>query len=56
MVRLAKITSAIIKKITKVETVQDTLEGESKYYLKPTKRELKKILKKRGRGEKYLKK
>ena len=45
----------LIKKITKVETVRDTVEDLERYYLKPTKRELKKILKKRTRGEKYLK-
>lgn len=44
----------LIKHITKVETVKDTIEDSEKYYLKPTKRELKKILKKRSRGEKYI--
>ena len=44
----------LVKRITKVETVKDTIEDSEKYYLKPTKRELKKILRKRTRGEKYI--
>lgn len=44
----------LVKNITKVETVKDTIEDAAKYYLKPTKRELKKILKKRSKGEKYI--
>jgi len=44
-----------IKNITKVETMQDSTEESSKYYLEPTKRELKKILKKRSTGDKYVK-
>ncbi|MCK5169197.1 MAG: hypothetical protein KAQ75_04890 [Bacteroidales bacterium] len=44
-----------IRNITKVETVQDTTEESSKYFLKPTKRELKKILKKRSTGDKFVK-
>ncbi len=44
-----------IRNITVVETVQDSTEESSKYYLKPTKRELKKILKKRLTGDKYIK-
>lgn len=45
----------LINKITKVETVHDTVEDAKRYYLKPSKRELRKILKKRTRGEKYVK-
>ena len=44
-----------IRNITTIETVLDTTEESTKYYLKPTKRELKKILKKRTSGEKYIK-
>ncbi len=44
-----------IRNITMVETVQDSTDETSKYYLKPTKRELKKILKKRLAGDKYIK-
>ena len=46
----------LVKKITKVETVQDSTDDSAKYYLQPTKRELKKILRKRSRGEKFIKK
>ncbi len=44
-----------IRNITVVETVQDSTEESSKYFLNPTKRELKKILKKRLIGDKYIK-
>ena len=44
-----------IRNITVVEIVQDSTEESSKYYLKPTKRELKKILKKRLTGDKFVK-
>ena len=44
-----------ITSITTVETVQDTTEEFEKHYLKPTKKELKKILKKRSTGDKYVK-
>lgn len=44
-----------IRNITMVETVQDSTEESSKYFLKPTKRELKKILKKRLTGDKFVK-
>ena len=44
-----------VRNITMVETVQDSTEESSKYFLKPTKREMKKILKKRLAGDKYLK-
>jgi len=43
-----------IKNITTVESVTDTTEEISKHYLKPSKREIKKILKKRGRGNLYV--
>ncbi len=41
--------------ITKVESVKDTSEDVTKYYLKPSKRQLKKILKRRSHGEKFIK-
>jgi len=44
-----------IKNITLVEVITDTTEENKAYYLKPTKRELRKILKKRSQGEKYFK-
>lgn len=44
----------LIKTITKVETVADTIEDAERYFLKPSKRELKRILKKRSQGEKYV--
>ncbi len=44
-----------IRNITMVETVQDSTEESSKYFLQPTKRELKKILKKRLTGDKFIK-
>ncbi|MFC2151173.1 hypothetical protein ACFLSE_01485 [Bacteroidota bacterium] len=44
-----------IKGITAVETHSDTSEEISEYYLDPTKRELKKILKQRSQGEKFVK-
>lgn len=45
----------LVRKITKVETVRDSIEDTDRYYLKPSKRELRKILKKRSKGEKYIK-
>ena len=44
-----------IKGITKVEVFEDSTEEASMYYLDPSKRELKKILKSRSKGEKYIK-
>ncbi len=44
-----------IENITKVETYTDTTEESTVYYLKPSKRELRKILRKRSQGEKYVK-
>ncbi|MBU8892470.1 MAG: hypothetical protein KOO66_06805 [Bacteroidales bacterium] len=44
-----------IRNITMVEIVQDSTEESTRYYLNPTKRELKKILKKRSTGEKFVK-
>ncbi|PLX13423.1 MAG: hypothetical protein C0597_11780, partial [Marinilabiliales bacterium] len=44
-----------IKGITTVEAFEDSTEEASKYYLDPSKRELRKILKRRSKGEKYLK-
>lgn len=44
-----------IRNITKVEVKKDSSEESSKYYLNPTRRELKKILRKRLVGEKYVK-
>ena len=41
--------------ITNVESVKDTSEDVTKYYLKPSKRQLKKILKRRSHGEKFVK-
>lgn len=41
--------------ITRVEVKKDSSEESSKYYLDPTRRELKKILRKRKSGEKYVK-
>lgn len=46
---------AYIKNITAVEVYTDTSRDEKKYFLKPTKRELKKILKRRMQGEKFVK-
>lgn len=43
-----------IRNITKVEVKKDSSEESSKYYLNPTRRELKKILRKRMVGEKYI--
>jgi hypothetical protein len=44
-----------IRSITKVEVKKDSSEESSRYYLDPTRRELKKILRKRKPGEKYVK-
>ena len=44
-----------IKGITKVEVFTDSAEDPSKHFLDPTKRELRKILKQRKKGEKYIK-
>lgn len=44
-----------IRNITKVEVKKDSTSESSKYYLDPTKRELRKILRKRKPGEKYVK-
>lgn len=44
-----------IRNITKVEVKRDSSGESSKYYLDPTRRELKKILRKRKSGEKYVK-
>ena len=44
-----------IKNITSVETVKDSSEESTSYYLDPTKRELKRILKKRYSGKKFVK-
>jgi len=44
-----------IKGITKVEVAKDSSDDESRYYLDPTKRELRKILRQRSRGEKFIK-
>lgn len=44
-----------IRNITTIETVKDTSEEYVRHYLKPTKRELKKILKRRSTGDKYVK-
>ena len=44
-----------ILSVTKVESVKDTTEDVTKYYLKPSKRQLKKILKRRSHGEKFVK-
>jgi hypothetical protein len=44
-----------ILRVTKVESVKDTIEDITKYYLKPSKRQLKKILTRRSHGEKFIK-
>ncbi len=44
-----------IVSITTVESVKDTTEDVIKYYLQPSKRQLKKILKRRSQGEKFIK-
>jgi hypothetical protein len=44
-----------IRNITTVEVKQDSSVESSKYYLDPTRRELKRILRKRKSGEKYVK-
>ena len=44
-----------IKKITTIEIYSDSINDEKEYLLKPTKRELKKILKRRMCGEKFVK-
>ncbi len=44
-----------IKGITKIKVSTDSIKGASKYFLDPTKRELRKILKQRKKGEKYVK-
>ncbi len=44
-----------IENITSIETYTDSTEETTEYYLKPTKRELKKILKKRSTGDKFVK-
>jgi len=41
--------------VTKVETVKDTIEDVTKYYLEPSKRQLRKILNRRSKGEKFIK-
>lgn len=45
----------LIRNITTVESYTDTSEDVTVHYLKPTKRELKKILKRRSHGEKFVK-
>lgn len=44
-----------IKNITSVEVYTDSVNDEKEYFLKPTKRELKRILKRRLHGEKFVK-
>lgn len=44
-----------IKGITRIEVKTDSIEDASKYYLAPSKRELRKILKRREQGEKFVK-
>ncbi|MCB2195036.1 MAG: hypothetical protein KQH79_04210 [Bacteroidetes bacterium] len=44
-----------IRNITKVEVKKDSTSESSKYYLNPMRRELRKILRKRKPGEKYVK-
>ncbi len=44
-----------IRNITNVEVKKDSSEESSKYYLDPTRRELRKILRKRSQGEKFVK-
>ena len=44
-----------IKGMTRIEVRTDSIEDASKYYLDPSKRELRRILKRRTQGEKYVK-
>ncbi|HAF29151.1 MAG TPA: hypothetical protein DCG75_08905 [Bacteroidales bacterium] len=44
-----------IKNITSIEVYTDSVNDEKEYFLKPTKRELKRILKRRLHGEKFVK-
>jgi len=44
-----------IKNITAIEVYTDSINEEKEYFLKPTKRELKRILKRRLHGEKFVK-
>ncbi len=44
-----------IKNITAIEIYTDSVHEEKEFFLKPTKRELKKILKRRLHGEKFVK-
>ena len=45
----------LIKNMKSVEIKKDSINEETQYFLKPSKRELKKILKYRSSGEKFIK-